>query len=165
MDGFFPSWTRAGKMERKVALSQKRASDKASAEAAADWKALQDFVGGSQLQALRDYCRGEEGNYFRDKLREYGERISTMPKTYEKDGQGDAAIVHLHYFVGGCDWWIIERDSDPDGEGQIQAFGIADLGHGGELGYINIPEILKHGAELDLHFAPIQKGTLFAAAG
>ena len=37
---------------------------------------------------------------------------------------------------------------------QLQAFGKADLGHGGELGYISIVEIIKCGAELDLHWQP-----------
>ena len=63
-------------------------------------------------------------------------------------------MAHLHYFLGGADWWLIEKDSDPDNAGQIQAFGIADLGMGAELGYISIPEILACGAELDYYFAP-----------
>jgi hypothetical protein len=50
------------------------------------------------------------------------------------------------YFTGGCDWWIVEKDSDPDHAGQAQAFGIADLGMGAELGYISIPELLENGA-------------------
>ena len=37
---------------------------------------------------------------------------------------------------------------------QHQAFGLADLGMGAELGYISIVELLENGAELDLHFVP-----------
>ena len=78
-----------------------------------------------------------------------------MPKTYEQDGLGEEAVVHLHYFTGSADWWITEKDSDPDGEGQVQAFGLADLFQdGGELGYISLVEILAAGAELDLHWTP-----------
>lgn len=67
---------------------------------------------------------------------------------------GDGAIVYLHYFKGACDWWITERDSDPDGEGQIQAFGFANLGDPecAELGYISIVELIRHGVELDLYW-------------
>jgi hypothetical protein len=77
-----------------------------------------------------------------------------MPATYATESQGRAAIAHLHYFLGGADWWIIEKDSDPDNAGQVQAFGIADLGMGPELGYISIPELLEVGAELDFYHTP-----------
>ena len=61
-------------------------------------------------------------------------------------------MAHLHYFLGGADWRIIEKDSDPDSASQIQAFGIANLGLGPELGYISIPELLEVGAELDFYY-------------
>ena len=125
---------------------------------------LQEFISRAQMRAMVDGCRGEEGDYFRAKLSEYGERIATMPKTYEQDGLGDAAIVHLHYFIGACDWYITERDVDTDGEGQIQAFGLANLGYGAELGYISIKEIIGCGAELDLHFTPRSLGGIKADA-
>ena len=74
-----------------------------------------------------------------------------------------SALAHLHYFIGGCDWWIVEKDSDPDQAGQVQAFGIADLGMGAELGYISIPELLENGAELDLYYTePKTIGELLA---
>ena len=38
--------------------------------------------------------------------------------------------------------------------GQLQAFGKADLGYGGELGYISLVDILKCGAELDFYWQP-----------
>ena len=40
------------------------------------------------------------------------------------------------------------------GEGQIQAFGLANLGYGAELGYICIKELIEHGIELDLYWTP-----------
>ena len=116
-------------------------------------RALEGFIGGAQLRCMVDGCRGEEGDYFKEKLTEMADTVATMPETYGQDGKGDQATVHLHYFVGSCDWYITERDSDPDGQGQVQAFGLADLGYGSELGYISIKEILSCGAELDLHFA------------
>ena len=76
-----------------------------------------------------------------------------MPATYATESQGRAAVAYLHYFLGGADWWIVEKDSDPDSAGQIQAFGIADLGTGPELGYISIPELLEAGAEIDFYYA------------
>ena len=71
-----------------------------------------------------------------------------------------SALARLHYFTGGCDWWIVEKDADSDHAGQVQAFGVADLGMGAELGYISIPELLENGAELDLYFTPKRMGEL-----
>jgi hypothetical protein len=113
------------------------------------------FVPRSQWRALLDGLQGEERPYFAEKIREYNARIDAMPKTYETDGQGENAIVHLHYFSGGGDWYITEKDSDPDQTGQVQAFGLADpFGDGGELGYISILELRRAGVELDLHWTP-----------
>ncbi|MEQ1916574.1 MAG: DUF2958 domain-containing protein, partial [Gallionella sp.] len=79
--------------------------------------------------------------------------IETMPKTYQTDRQDDP-VVYLHYFKGGCDWYITELDFEAE---QLQAFGKADLGMGfPELGYISIVELLECGVELDLHW-PVRK--------
>ena len=121
---------------------------------------LRQFIGKSQLSALGDACRGEERQWFKDRLCELADQLANMPETYAQDGMGDQAIVTLHYFAGGsANWWITERDSDPDGEGQVQAFGLANMFGGpndqeAELGYISIKEIIENGGELDLHFTP-----------
>jgi hypothetical protein len=112
---------------------------------------LKKFIGPSQLDVLRRSLYGEEREWFYGKLTEMANLIRTMPKSYEQDGLGDNAVVFLHYFSGGCDWWITEKDAGVD---QVQAFGLADIGYGGELGYIPIVEITSYGAELDLHFDP-----------
>lgn len=111
---------------------------------------LKHFIGTSQLSAMRQCMRGEEGQWFIDKLVDLGAYIERMPKTYSQDGLGNEAIVYLHYFTGNCDWYITEKDMENP---QHQAFGLADLGYGAELGYISIAEIIKAGAELDLHWA------------
>src|SRR5262245_56368013 len=115
---------------------------------------LKGYIGDGQLKFIAMLCCDEEGQWFMDKLCEMRDRIEAMPKSYETDGQGDQAVAHLHYFLGGCDWWITERDIDTDGEGQIQAFGVVNLGYGPELGYINLLEVMEAGAEIDLHFEP-----------
>jgi hypothetical protein len=115
---------------------------------------LRGFIGAEQLDIIGRGCRGEERDYFKEKLVEMAKIVTDMPKTYEQDGLGENAVAHLHYFTGGCDWYITERDSDPDGEGQIQAFGSANLGYGAELGYISIKELIEADVEIDLHFKP-----------
>ena len=125
-------------------------------DAAKALKILQPWLSNGQCATLRALCREttEEHEHFRAKCVEYAERVQAMPQTYGTEGEGDKAMVYLHYFVGACDWHITEKDSDPDNEGQIQAFGLANLGFGGELGYINVVELVKHNAELDLYWTP-----------
>ena len=64
----------------------------------------------TQIMIIGDGCRGEERDFFFDKLSEYADRVRTMPKTYEQDGKGLDAIAYLHYFNGGADWYITEKD-------------------------------------------------------
>ena len=123
-------------------------------EAIAALKDLRGFIGKAQLEALGHAMRGEEKQWFFDKLVELAATTRSMPRTYDTDGQGDQALARLHYFTSGADWHVTERDVDTDGLGQVQAFGMADLGHGPELGYVSIVELLENGAELDLHFKP-----------
>ena len=112
---------------------------------------LRGFIGTAQLQAIGQVCYSEEKQFMFEKLAEMAGIVTTMPMTYDTDGQGQQAIAQLHYFTGGCDWYITERDQETE---QLQAFGLANLGYGGELGYISIVEILESGAELDLYWTP-----------
>ena len=112
----------------------------------------QAFVSAQQIEVMADLCRGEEGDWFREKFRDLAELFRTMPRVYQQEKKAEEAIVHLHYFLGASDWWIIERDTT---RAQYQAFGLADLyGDGGEIGYINIVELIRAGVELDLHWKP-----------
>lgn len=126
---------------------------------------LQPFIGPRQLQAVRYGMRGEEKQFFYEKMIELAGVVTSMPKTGEQDGKGDNAVAYLHYFAGGSgNWWITEKDMGCDPEpgeerdnGQHQAFGLANFFGGAEdaeLGYISIAEMIEHGAELDFHFEP-----------
>ena len=127
-------------------------------DAAAAARKLQRFIMPSQLSVLGDLCRGEEGNFFRNKVLEMAGIVDSMPVTYETDGQGDQAVVQLHYFTSDCDWYITERDQE---EEQLQAFGMACIWEE-ELGYISIKELIEAGAELDLHWKPKTLGQVKA---
>lgn len=118
---------------------------------------LRGFINDGQLGAISAGVRGEERQFFYDKLVEMAGIVSTMHLTGE--GKGEDAVVSLHYFMGGADWYISEKDAGADDDEPedylTQCFGLADLfGDGGEFGYISLPEILAAGAELDLHFTP-----------
>lgn len=114
---------------------------------------LKRYINKSQLSVINSCLKGEEGNHFKELLESLSKRIETMPVTYETDGQGTEAMVSLHYFYGGMDWYIIERDVE---EEQHQAFGWVNLGDrmNAELGYISIEELLENGIELDLYWTP-----------
>jgi len=115
---------------------------------------LNDFIGGPELCVIKEAMRGEEGQWFIDKVMSLASLVEGMPKSYETNGQGDAAIVQLHYFKGSHDWYVTEKDSDPDGDGQLQAFGLVINSYGPELGYICLKELIACKVELDLHWQP-----------
>ena len=112
---------------------------------------LRQFIGLAQISVMARNCRGEEGQFFLDKIVELDGQIQSMPKSYQTDGQGGQAVAFLHYFTGSWDWYITEKDAGNGG--QYQAFGLA-CGFEIELGYISIAEIIRAGAELDLHWTP-----------
>ena len=128
-------------------------------------KTVRDFMPQSQLTAIADCMRGEEKQFFFDKMVELAKIIKSMPVTYEQDGKGKQAIAYLHYFRGNADYYITEKDkgvpvlegtaSIPEDSQQLQAFGLADLGEGfPEMGYISIVELIGANVELDLYFEP-----------
>ena len=115
---------------------------------------IKDWIGKDQLQVIEQGLKGEEKDFFRDKLNEIELLTCTMPKPYETDGQGKEAIAQLHYFLGGSDWYITERDSSDE---QIQSFGYVILNgdtDNAELGYISIQELISNNVELDLYWTP-----------
>ena len=126
---------------------------------------IRPLLSRGQLFVMCDGAQGEESEYFRDKIHTLAKLIEHMPRTYAQDGLGDQAIAYLHYFKGGADWYITELDIETaDEPGQHQAFGLANLGYGAELGYISIVELVANGVELDLHFSPTTLATLKEAA-
>lgn len=147
--------------ERLSALEDNLGTQATIADVNAVMPLLKQFIGKSQLSAIGMGIRGEEGQFFKDKLIEVANVIRAMPKTYGQDGMGDKAIAYLHYFKGGGDWHITEKDMEDE---QLQAFGLANLGYGGELGYINIQELIDAGVELDLHWTPKTIGQIKGAS-
>jgi hypothetical protein len=74
--------------------------------------------------------------------------IEHMPITLDTEGEGDAATVHLHYFLRESHWFILELDDY--GNGRAQALGMAYDGQQATMEYINIDELITLGAELDM---------------
>lgn len=133
-------------------MHKREASKRAAMNA---FTSLAPFMSQSQLSALAQGMRGEEKQYFFDKVVALADLISSMPVTYQQDGKGDEAVVYLHYFYGNSDWYITEKDVEG---GVQQAFGYAVLNGDmdcAELGYISISELVglvNANVELDLYF-------------
>lgn len=122
---------------------------------------IERFIPKKQKSALIPLLKddSEEHEFFREMIFELSERIRKMPHTYQTDGQGDKAIAYLHYFIGGTDFYITEKDIEKE---QLQAFGLTVLNGDwemSEMGYIPIEEIkdITKGilfCELDLYWTP-----------
>lgn len=125
---------------------------------------LKDFIGPMQRALVLENFRGEERQFFYDKMVDLAAVIAQMPATYETDGLDPRTVkAQLHYFAGGsANWYLTEKDKgcdpepgEPRDDRQVQAFGLADLfNDGGERGYISIAEILVNGGELDFYWTP-----------
>lgn len=108
--------------------------------------------------SLMHSLRGEEGNGMAELVLNNVQIIEKTPVTYSQDGLGMDAVVHLHYFTPGGDWYITEKCSSgvPEPGDYDQAFGFCcPFGkEDGELGYCSIQEMTEAGAQLDLHWTP-----------
>lgn len=66
-------------------------------------------------------------------------RLAKLPRLYATEHlPGRDKLIHLHFFIGGCDWYIAEFD------GQDTFFGYAILNgdhHNAEWGYISFQEL------------------------
>ena len=65
--------------------------------------------------------------------------MALVPKLYatEPTAMRDK-VIHLHYFVGGCDWWLVENDA-----AEARALGYICLGDPqcAEWGYLPLDEL------------------------
>lgn len=120
-------------------------------------------------------------------LKKLKNTFESMPETYElqQHEPQDEGCLHsdgccsvgetvacLHYFVGGCDWWITEKDM---GKEQLEAFGVARLmGQEPELSYISIAGLMELHVyspyaipfvELDFHWQPTRLKDIPELAG
>ena len=122
---------------------------------------IRHFLPGIQARIVRQGLRGEESRGFIEILTNLKKIIDKMPATYEtqKVSKQDK-ICQLHYFRGGMDFYIVEkdkgdpRDSGADKGAQFQAYGFSNIGYGFEMGYVSIQELKENNIELDFHFEP-----------
>ena len=78
------------------------------------------------------------------------EQLDRISRLYETEHiPAEEKLIHLHFFIGGCDWYVSEYDGDD------LFFGFAILNSDFEMtewGYISFAEmksISVHGLEID----------------
>lgn len=89
-------------------------------------------------------------------------QLAKIPAFYStEDIPAEKKIIHMHFFMGGCDWWIAEYD----GDGTF--FGFACLGDPemAEWGYISYHELMSVKlkwleVDRDIHWEPVEFGKL-----
>jgi hypothetical protein len=110
-----------------------------------------------EILALAQNLKGEEGLAIAETITKAWQAFQDMPFTYATENTPDP-LARMHYFLGGWDWWITEKDGDAE-EAQFFGFVKSGLCPQGELGYISPEEITQVGAELDLYFTPAPLST------
>jgi len=83
------------------------------------------------------------------------EMLSQVPELYanEKNQTAiDDIIIHMHFFVASCDWWVAEYDGDD------LFWGYANLGddYCAEWGYVSLSELRSLGESVSI---PIKDAT------
>ncbi len=78
------------------------------------------------------------------------ERLSKIPRLYETENTRiQDKLIHLHFFIGGCDWFIAEYD----GEDIFWGFAILNSDYEmAEWGYASFDELKSisvNGFEID----------------
>ena len=67
------------------------------------------------------------------------DQLSNIPRLYETENiPAEEKLIHLHFFIGGCDWFIAEYD------GYDTFFGFAILNSDYEMaewGYVSFAEL------------------------
>lgn len=86
-------------------------------------------------------------------------RLSKIPKLYETDGIPVLdKTIHLHFFIGGSDWYIAEYDGDDTFFGYVILNGDTQCS---EWGYISFQELkdikLAYHMEIDCELAKYWK--------
>lgn len=129
---------------------------------------LEKFMPIDQRFKLKELLKGEERRNVAQVVLKTVRQILATPLTYQTEHlHMPEKVVQLHYFRGGVDAWIVERDlgDSPDSDHplagigeQRQAFGKCEVFGGGwweaEWGYVNIQSLIEAGVELDLHWEP-----------
>lgn len=95
----------------------------------------------------------------------FGPELHAAPDLYDTEEiPAEEKTVHAHYFIGGCDWWVLETDKESG-----IAFGFTILNgdiDSAEFGYTSLLElesvVTQRGfvIERDLYWEPVLFSTV-----
>ena len=79
------------------------------------------------------------------------ERLSKIPGLYETEHIRLAdKLIHLHFFIGGCDWYVAEYDGDDLFFGYAILNGDTEMAEWGYISFRELKELkVRPGFEVD----------------
>jgi ppGpp synthetase/RelA/SpoT-type nucleotidyltranferase len=115
---------------------------------------LEKIVPKNMLLSIKEtkesWKRGDSDDIF-EHYENLIEGYREIPTLYFQDEKGKNAIVYLHYFSGGSDWYITELDKENN-----EGFGYVILNgdtQNAEFGYINMNELANSNIQIDLYWS------------
>ena len=107
----------------------------------------------SQYVSTLRFSQGEEGNFFKQKLKEIAEVVNKAPKLYETDGAEQHSIVLRYFHPTGTETLVTEIGEDGEAYGFQCLNGDYEMA---EWGYLDLNEIKSiRMMEIDYH---VEKG-------
>ena len=92
------------------------------------------------------------------------ERLSKIPKLYEtKNVDSQDKLIHLHFFIGGCDWYIAEYDGNDLFWGYVILNNDFEMAEWGYISFSELKQINIYGIEIDCEpekLFPVQKASM-----
>ena len=78
------------------------------------------------------------------------ERLSKIPRLYETEHiRPQDKLIHLHFFIGACDWFIAEYDGEDLFWGFAILNGDYEMAEWGYVSFTEIKSIKVNGIEID----------------
>jgi len=78
------------------------------------------------------------------------ERLSRIPRLYETENKPLAEkMIHLHFFLGGCDWYVAEYDGEELFWGYAILNGDDRMAEWGYISFAELKRINLDGLEVD----------------
>ncbi len=81
------------------------------------------------------------------------ERLSKIPRLYEtEDVSLKEKLIYLHFFIGGCDWYIAEYDGHDLFWGYAILNSDFDMAEWGYISFKELRDLSVEGIEIDCEF-------------
>ena len=78
------------------------------------------------------------------------ERLARIPSLYQTESIPIRdKLIHLHFFIGGCDWYVTEYDGDDLFFGYAILNGDMDNAEWGYVSFAELKELSVRGIEID----------------